>query len=202
MSNAIFPTLPGLTWDIPTSPQFNTRIHRAVSGSEVRAALMTYPLWKFALKYDLIRDTSAFDELRTLAGFFNARQGSFDSFLYSVPADHAVVAAQTGVGTGVQLDFQLVRSYGGYTEPVQNVNGSPSIYVDGVLKVVNIDYTLSATGVVSFFVAPAYGAVITWTGSFYYRCRFVADSVDFNAFMLNRYNINKLELIGSPMNKL
>ena len=202
MSNAVFPVLPGLTWDIPTSPQFNTKIHRAVSGSEQRAAFMQYPLWKFALKYEVLRDNLAFNELRTLAGFFNARQGSFDSFLYASPADSARVAEQFGVGTGTQFVFQLTRSFGGYVEPVHNLNGAPSIYVNGALRTLNVDYTIGATGLVTFVSSPANGAVITWTGSFYYRCRFVADTVDFNQFMLNLYNVNKLEIIGSPMNKL
>lgn len=202
MSNAVFPVLPGLTWDILTSPQFNTKVHRAVSGYEVRAAFMAYPLWKFALKYELLRDNVAYNELETLGGFFNARLGSFDSFLYSCLSDNAVTAQQFGVGTGAQYQFQLARSFGGFVEPVQNVNGTPSIYVNGVLKVLTTEYSISPTGLVTFLLSPPNGAVITWTGSFYYRCRFVADTVDFNQFMLNLYNVNKLELIGSPMNKL
>jgi len=202
MSNAVFPVLPGLTWDIPTSPQFNTKVHRAVSGYEVRAAFMTYPLWKFALKYEVLRDNAAFNELKTLAGFFNARQGQFDSFLYVNPSDSSVTASQFGVGTGTQYIFQLSRSYGGYVEPVHNLNGAPSIYVNGVLKTLTTDYSISATGLVTFLSSPPNGASITWTGSFYYRCRFLADTVDFNQFMKNLFNVNKLEFIGSPMNKV
>jgi uncharacterized protein (TIGR02217 family) len=202
MSNAVFPLLPGLSWDIAVSPQFTTKVHRAISGYETRAARMLYPLWKFALKYEVLRDNVAFNELKTLVGFFNARQGQFDSFLYANPSDSAVTAAQFGVGTGAQTAYQLTRSYGGYVEPVHNLNGAPSIYVAGVLKTLTTDYTISATGLVTFVASPANGALITWTGSFYYRCRFLADTVDFNQFMKNLYNVNKLEFIGSPMNKV
>lgn len=51
-------------------------------------------------------------------------------------------------------------------DPVYALSGSPSIYVAGVLKTVGTDYTLSTTGLVTFTVAPASGAALTWSGSF------------------------------------
>jgi uncharacterized protein (TIGR02217 family) len=198
MGNAIFPTLPGITWDTQVAPQFNTKIHRAVSGFEVRAAYMVYPLWKFLLKYELLRDNAANNEVKILLGFFNARLGSFDSFLYTNPADYAVSAHPFGTGNGALTSFQLTRSYGGYIEPVQNINGAPLIYVNGALTAC----TISGTGSVQFAAPPANGAALTWTGSFYYRCRFLADMIDLNQFMKNLYNLSKLEFIGSPMNKV
>src|SRR5450759_2238082 len=168
MSNVVFPALPGLTWDIGMSPQFDTKVQRAVSGYEVRAAYRIYPLWTFKLKSELLRDTVANNELKPVIGFFNARQGSFDSFLHSAPSDNAVTAQAFGTGTGAQLAFHLVRSYGGYAEPVSNLNGAAAIYVNGVLKTLTTDYTISATGLVTFVVAPGNGLPLTWTGAFYY----------------------------------
>jgi uncharacterized protein (TIGR02217 family) len=202
MSQSVFPTFAGLAFDNTVSPQFNTKIHRAVSGYEVRAAYMAFPLWTFKLKYDLLRDDVVNNEVDTLFGFFNARQGSFDSFLYTNPADASVTAMNFGVGTGAQTVFQLTRSYGGFVEPVMNLNTVPSIYVAGVLKTLTTDYTISATGLVTFVVAPAASAALTWTGAFYYRCRFLADSIDPAQFMLNLYSLSKLEFVGSPMNKV
>jgi uncharacterized protein (TIGR02217 family) len=202
MSNAVLPVLAGLTYDNKTSPAFNTRIHRAVSGHEVRAAFMVYPLWTFTLKHDLLRDDAINNELKTLIGFFNARQGSFDSFLYSNPADSAVVLQSFGVGTGAQYIFQLVRSYGGYVEPVHNLNSAPAIYVNGVLQTLTTNYTISSTGLVTFVLSPALGATITWSGTFYYRCRFLNDNIDVNQFLRNMYDNNKLDFVGSPLNKV
>ncbi len=202
MSNNILPTLAGLSWDISASPQFSTSIKRAVSGYEARAAFIVYPLWIFSLKYDILRDNIANNELKSLLGFFNSRQGSFDSFLFAPPADSSVTAMSFGTGTGAQTVFQLVRSYGGYVEPCNNINGAPQIYVAGVLKTVTTDYTISATGAVTFVSAPANGAALTWTGSFYYRCRFMNDSIQPIQFMQNIYNLGKLDFIGSPVNKV
>lgn len=202
MSQAVFPTFVGLTFDNTVAPQFNTKIHRAVSGYEVRAAYMVNPLWTFKMKYELLRDDVTNNELKTLLGFFNARQGSFDSFLYNYVADNAVTGAQFGIGTGTQTAFQLTRSYGGFIEPVMNLNGAPSIYINGALQTLTTNYTISASGMVTFVTAPATGAVLTWTGAFYYRCRFLADSIDPVQFMQNLYSLSKLGFIGSPMNKV
>ena len=179
------------------SPRFNTKINAAVSGFEVRAAYMIFPLWKFTFKYEFIRD-DATNELKTLLGFFNARLGSFDSFLYSSPIDSTVNAQPFGAGNGSTTSFQLVRTYGGFTEPVQNLNGAPSIYVNGVLTAC----TVSGTGSVLFAAPPANGAALTWTGAFYYRCRFMADTIDALQFLQKHYSMNKLEIVGSPMNKV
>lgn len=202
MSQAVLPVLPGLSWDISAAPEFKTKVHRAVSGYEVRAAFMAYPLWTFMLKYDLIRDSVSYPELDTLIGFFNLRQGSFDSFLYSCPADNSVTAMGFGTGNASNKVFPLTRSMGGFAEPVQNLNGNPQIYVAGVLKALTTDYTISATGVVTFVAAPANGAALTWTGAFYYRCRFLSDTLAPKQFMQNLYNLDKFDFVGSPYNKV
>ena len=65
-------------------------------------------------------------------------RGQYDSFLFASPADNAVTAENFGMGNGSTVAFQLTRAYGvgGFTfaEPVQNLNGVPSIYVNGVLQ--------------------------------------------------------------------
>ena len=202
MSNATLPSFAGLSWDISVSPAFSTKVHRAVSGYEVRAAFMAYPLWTFNLKYDLIRDSVTNNELDTLLGFFNARQGQFDSFLYTDPADSAYTAMAFGTGTGSQTQFQITRSRGGFVEPVMNLNGAPLIYIAGVLQTVGTNYSISSTGVVTFVTAPAASAALTWTGAFYYRCRFLSDNIAPSQWAQNLYSLSKLDFVGSPMNKV
>ena len=66
---------------------------------------------------------------------------------------------------------------------MQNFNGShpPKIFVNGSLKTSGSDYTIGGTGVITFAVAPALNAVLTWSGSndsvpsWYYRCIFAED---------------------------
>jgi uncharacterized protein (TIGR02217 family) len=202
MSNAVYPDLPGLTFDTGRNPKFNTRIHQAVSGRESRAAFMQYPTWEFTLAYDFIRDNPTDAELSNLLGFFLARNGSFDSFLFDCPEDNAVTAANFGTGDGTQVAFQLQRTVGGFIEPIHNPKASPQIYKAGVLQTAVTHYALSSTGLVTFAAPPANGAALTWTGGFYYRCRFSSDVTEFNQVMKNLYELNSIQFVGSPVNKL
>ncbi|GLR26506.1 DUF2460 domain-containing protein [Limnobacter litoralis] len=199
---AVFPTLEGLSWEVKTTPTFNTITHRSISGYEVRAALMQYPLWQFSLSYEFLRNNAAHEELKTLLGFFLARQGSFNAFLYSNPNDNTVTDQLVATGDGSTKDFQLIRSYGGFIEPVQNLNGSPVIKVDGAAMVEGTDYTVSPTGMLSLSTAPASTKQVTWSGAFYYRVRFLADQAEFNEFMKDLFELKQLEFVGSTMNKV
>ena len=196
MSTAIFPTLPGIGWTFTRAPLWSTLKHQTVSGREMRAAMYSYPLYKYTLIYDFLRTDAAYQELQTLVGFFNARSGSYDSFLFRDPDDNAVVAPETiGVGDGTTTAFQLGKAYGGFAEPVYapNLTGL-SVYVGGALQSPSSYSVGAATGVVTFGAAPAAGAPIAWTGSFYYLTRFAQDSVDFEKFMFNLFQLKKLEL--------
>lgn len=206
MSNIVFPTLPGLTFGSSKAPEFSTKTQRAVSGNEARASMAAYPLWTFNLSYEFLRH-GASTELRQMLGFFLARKGSFDSFLFADPEDNAVTNQNFGTGTGGQTQFQLMRTFGygagcTFDEPVQNVNALTNIKVNGVTKTLTTEYTVSATGLVTFVTPPDNALPITWTGSYYYRCRFTKDVSEFTKFMHNLFELKGLEMVGSTMNKV
>ncbi|MFZ5658773.1 MAG: DUF2460 domain-containing protein [Pseudomonadota bacterium] len=193
MSDAVFPTLPGLRWDVSKTPEWSTKVQRAVSGLELRAAFFTYPIWHFKLDYELLR-AGAEAELQTLMGFFNLRQGSFDSFLYLDPDDHNVSDGHFGTGNGTQTVFQLTRVLGGFVEPVKAPKGTPQIFKDGVLQASG--YILSPAGQVTFSSPPAAGTVLSWTGEFYFRVRFAKDQAEFKQFMHQLWNLKQVELVS------
>lgn len=191
MSDAIYPTLPGISWSFIRSPIWKTQIQTTQSGRELRAAQMSYPLYKYTLTYDVLRSSAGFTELQTLVAFFNARSGSFDSFLFTDPNDNTVSANGFGTGDGVTQAFQLVKAFGGYSEPVIAVNTITQVTINGsptAAYTVNND-----TGILTFTTAPAAAAVLTWSGSFYYRCRFMADTYDFEQFMQNLWLMQKID---------
>ena len=202
MSNAILPVLKGLKWDVVKAPGFSTRILTSVNGKELRSAHYTAPIYTFRLSYGFLRDNAVQNELKQLMGFFLARQGKFDNFLYPDPTDNSVSAQNFGTGTGAQTAYQLVRAYGGFSEPVMNINGAASIYVGGVLKTLTTDYTINSLGLVTFVLAPANGAALTWTGAYYFRARFNMDMAEFGNMMANLWELKKLEMIASLGNKV
>lgn len=196
MSNAVLPTFPGLAWNVARKPQWSTVTKTSVSGREFRAAQYSYPIWRYKLTYEVLRASGALPEMQQLAAFFNARGGSWDTWLYSDPDDCAVTAQQFGMGDGLTKNFQLVRAFGGFTEPVFDVDttqGLAQIYVAGALKAKDVDYVLSQSGMVVFVVPPANGAAITWSGRFYWRCRFLQDQLEFNQFLKQLWDLKTLE---------
>lgn len=119
MSNDVFPTLPGLTFDFHRLPTHKTQIEESVSGAEYRGLQMLTPRYTYKATYEFLRDQrQGQDELRTLLGFFNSHHGSFDSWLFVDPDDFAVTNQLFGTGDASTLAFQLVRTLGGFAEPV------------------------------------------------------------------------------------
>src|ERR1700740_1901259 len=99
MSNAIFPPLAGLEYPVTRTPIFKTLVQESVSGKENRAALRRYPLWKWSLSFNFLRDDSN-NEFRTLLGFYLARQGAYDSFLFDDVDDDSAASPQMRTGAG------------------------------------------------------------------------------------------------------
>jgi uncharacterized protein (TIGR02217 family) len=192
MSNAVLPSMPGLGWSVTKTPRFKTVTQEATSGKEVRIALMSYPIWEFTLTFEVLRGSNGFSEIQTLMGFFLARLGMWDSWLFDDPSDDTATLAEFGVGDGSTTVFQLVRSMGGFAEPIQNLNSTPTIYSNGTL-VSGGAYSIGSTGIVTFTTAPTSGAILTWSGTFYFRCRFMQDTADFEQFALNLWQLKKIQ---------
>lgn len=131
MGNAIFPTLPGLAWSAVKSPQWSTAIQKAISGKEVRRANQARPIWKFSLTYEVLRGASLYNEFQQLLGFYNARQGAFDSFLFMDPSDNTVTSQSIGTGDGVTTVYPLTHAIGAWYEPVGNAP-APLVYSSGI----------------------------------------------------------------------
>ena len=194
MSDVVFPTLPGLKWGVKKTPVWKTITHESVSGMELRATLMTYPRYRIALAYEFLRAGNGLTELQDLVGFFNARRGSWDDFLWLDPDDKDANASSFGTGDGSTKTFVISRGYGGFREPVQDFVTAPSIYVGGGLKTSPAHYTITA-GKCTFVTAPSAGVDLTWTGQFYRRVRFAKDETEFEAFMKDLWSASKIEFI-------
>ncbi len=195
MSNALFPTLPGLSWNVVRRPVFSTIVQRAASGRETRAALFSFPIWEWDLSYDLLRDDAS-QELRTLLGFFLQRQGAFDSFLFRDPTDNAVVDQSIGLGNGTRRNFQLVRALGGSVEPMFDIDGVPAVKAAGTPQVFGVQFSLGATGEIVFTTPPPAGAPLHATFSYLFRVRFRDDLADFNQFAFRLWELQSLSLVG------
>ncbi|MDB5358845.1 MAG: uncharacterized protein JWO51_142 [Rhodospirillales bacterium] len=196
MSNAIFPTLPSLSWSTFKRPTFSTRISKRTSGREVRAANYAYPLYEFELTYEALRASQVYVELQTLMGFFLQRQGSFDSFLFTDPTDNTVASQVIATGDGVTTSFTLVRAVGGWVEPIGQAANQPSVYVNGALQATNT-WGITLPNTLTFSAAPGAGQQILVTNlQYYFVCRFSDDVHDYENFMDQLWTLKSCKFVS------
>lgn len=202
MSTSILPTLPGVAWPVVRSPQWDTTIQKAISGKETRIARESYPRWTWTLSYNILRSAAAFAEYQNLVGFFNACLGQFDTFQYLDSIDNTVTGQQIAIGDGVTTVFQLVRSFGGFIEPVFAPNAVSGVYLNGIKQLSGVSNTAWGTansqgpGVLIFTSPPANGVVITADFTYYWPCRFNMDSIELSQFLSGMHELKKLSLIS------
>ena len=203
MSTAVFPILAGKTYDVVRTSIWGNNIQQFVSGREVRINNgWTYPRYQWDIIFSVLRSNASNYEFQTLMGFYNARNGSFDSFLYTDSDDYSVTSQNIGAGDGSTLTFQLVRGFGSFIEPVLSPNIVSAIYVNG-MSISNSYWTVSnwgtsSPGVVSFASghAPASGSTITADFTYYFPCRFNDDTIVFNNFMNQLWECKKLSFMS------
>jgi uncharacterized protein (TIGR02217 family) len=200
----IFPALPGLAWSVTKAPIFQTRIQRAVSGRELRALDYPYPLWQFTVVFAFLRDNpgAGLDELRTLMGFYLTCQGAYGTFLFQDPSDYQVAGQYLGIGDSSVSTFQLQRTMGtalpggGFVEPIVAPNLVGAVYFDGITQNPSSYSVDPDTGLLTFAIPPSTGLVIAADFSYWFRCRFVDDSYEFENFMYRLWQLKKLTFIS------
>lgn len=192
----VFPTLAGQSFLVSKKPSWSTAIATAASGRERRRSAWSYPLWSFKLSYEVVQDQPAASELQLLLAFFNAHAGRFRQFFFRDPSDDTAVAQPFGTGDGTTTTFQLTRTImaGGvaFTEPVTGVLSAPTVLV-GTTPVAA--FTLGPYGRITFASPPPAGAVLTWTGSFMFCCRFDQDELDCQQMMARLWSQGGLSFV-------
>lgn len=193
MTDLFFPHLPGLSWGCVKTPIWSTKIYTSIGGVEVRTASFTYPIWKFRLSYEMLRGGQAFNEINQLMGFFNQCRGALLPFWYQDPHDHMANREPIGLSSSCQCDYTLVRTLGGFTEPVHVVNLDHQIFVGDALQNIGVDYVLYNSQTIRFLKPLSDSVPITWSGTFFFNCRFVHDTADFEEFLFDLWSAKKIE---------
>lgn len=170
-------------WPIKKTPRSATLEQMPASGrGPLYIPLYQFPLWDFEWTLGYIPGNAGGDTTvyQTLTNFLIGVQNRGQAFLFLDPYDNQVTAQEIGVGDGSTLAFTMYRTFlaGGGQDQIQNFVNPPSIYLNGVLQTVTVDYTIDQYGTLTFVTAPPSGHVITWTGQFYFLCRFKKDSQD------------------------
>lgn len=181
----------GLTYPVKRSPLWNNLHQVSASGKDNPIQLYSYPRWKWEIDFSFLRTAAAFapTEWQYLVGFYNAVGGSARSWLWNDVDDTTVTDQSFGTGNGSTTQFALVRTLGGFIEPVFSPVGAPTIKKNGVTLATPADYSIGTAGLVTFTVAPAAAAALTWTGTYNWVVRFDDDNVDFSKFASGFYDL-------------
>jgi hypothetical protein len=193
------PSLVGLSWSRHKKPGFSTRVASHASGREVRLALMEYPLYEFEAVYNGLasNSTAAFaglgsSSLQSLMGFFLQLQGQFGTFLYTDPDDNTVSAQAFATGNGSTTTFTMMRSLGGFLEPVSWVVSVANVYLNGVAQS-GSTIGLTTPNTLAFATAPPNGVTVSADFSYAFNCRFLDDQMDFEEFMSNLWKLDSMK---------
>ena len=192
-----FPTLAGVAYDVKKTPVWSTRVQTANSGKEQRLNQWTYPRWKFQLVYNFLRQ-NVNSEFQTLVGFINSMYGQFNQFYYQDSSDYSYTSQSLGVGDGTTKNFAIVRSLGGFVEPVLHAPTVSAVYLNGVSQATPAVWSATAstggygTDTITFVTAPGVGVAITADFIMNYVCRFTNDENEFNQMMNQLWEMKTL----------
>jgi uncharacterized protein (TIGR02217 family) len=116
--------------------------------------------------------------------FFNAHAGKYTEFLFCDPSDNSAANQPLGTGDGVTRVFTLMRTLGGgnltFTEPVRGVFNTPAVKINGMPTSA---FSIGPLGRITFTSPPPAGAVLSWSGIFFFLCRFDQDDLDVQQMM-------------------
>ena len=96
MSNATLPALAGLRYPAKRRPIWSGKVQTAVSGKETRLSYWSYPRYQWTIGYEFLRTAAGANDLASLIGFYNARRGQFDDWLWTDPDDSSVAMPPIG----------------------------------------------------------------------------------------------------------
>lgn len=180
----VFPTLPSPSLPYSRTPIWRTLVVETLAGVEVNQQAWSYPRYRYKIGSGFLRDNLSFAELQTLIAFYNTCGGRAQVFRFLDAQDSSAGPDQPlGLGNGSQTQFQLLRSFGGYTEPVFAPNVVTNVKVAGVAQSTPGQYSIDAKGLITFVTAPGNGLLVTWTGTYYWYCRFDQDEQEFEVLV-------------------
>lgn len=195
----VFPSFGGLNFISKKKPFWATSVMTARSGRERRLQTWSYPKWSIELSLDFIRNPPTDSDLQKLYAFFNNHAGSYQEFLWMDSEDKEYVNTTFGIGDGSSKTFRLLRprSVGAHTyyEPVMAFYGDPVVRINGVVQSPGV-YTVANYGYIVFDTAPANGAVLSSSGTFFYVCRFEEDELDTEQMMSRLWKSGSIELVS------
>jgi hypothetical protein len=198
---------PNVGFPVIRRPNFATREAASATGRRWRSAQRQYPTWKYTMPFEVLPTGGQYQgasgaALQYVAGFYVDQQGKFAEFLFQdiYTPDYQVAGGLIGYGDGATLSFPFVRAWRNTYEPVGWVNAAD---VSGV-KLAGVSqasgWSVTSPNLLTFATPPAAGAAIAASFNFYWRCTFSDDSIEFEEFMADLFDLKELNFETLPSN--
>lgn len=188
---------PPIGFQTSGGPGWHTEIITKTSGAEARNALWSRPLRRWQVSGVPLDEGAATQLIR----FFNARSGGAQGFRFRDPfgwrtGDPITAFGEAlGTGDGSTTEYQL-KFDDGSTVPrpvTRPVEATVKIAMDGVeTSAFSVD---GETGMVTFDIAPADGAVLTSGFEFDLPVRFETDRLDLSQPAMGSMQLVRLSLV-------
>ena len=159
-------------------PEWNTTVIEMISGREQRNVEWALPRSSWDVGYSVLDQ----NDYQTVLRFFYARRGMAHAFRFKDWTDYSVAGQQIGVGDGINADFQVVKIYADtvlpFTRTITKLVAGSLVVYDNAGVVPSGDYTVSATGLITFDTPPVAAHVISVDFEFDVPVRFDVDKID------------------------
>ena len=193
-------------------PTYTNVIQESISGTEQRIQVWAHCRGEWDIAYTILDTAETTGTFRAIVAVFRAHFANLHPFPFKDWADYQLTDERIGTGDGSDTAFQITKTY----DPSQILLGTPGsrtyvreiylpraglvVKVNSVPKLNGTDYTVSSTGLVTFFTPPANTHAITVTGEFDVPVRFNTNRLDLVINENNIAQINSLpirEVIGT-----
>lgn len=221
MNNTVFPSLPGLTWQIRRSSEFKNLVQPSTApGFDTVLPLGPDPLYHFELTYNYLRDAGygqyngqpvpTQSEVDTIMDFFESMQGNATSFRLDLGALTKNLKSSSILGAPLTPDasgyapIQVTRVSN--PENIYELVATPTVYMNGVPLVPTTDFTIQGPGVSGAGVTypglvvvmiAAIAGPITADFGWYYRVKFEESLLEIEAFSYLLWKLQSIKMITS-----
>ena len=119
-----FPNINTFAWDSSKMQHWDVKTKRSGSGRLRTMTTQQLPQYTISASFAVLNQ----EQYETMMGFYATVKGGLTPFLWLDPEDHT----QKGIrlGTGAENEWQAVRKFGDYIEPVAYVE-NVKLYADG-----------------------------------------------------------------------
>ena len=162
------------------------------------AAMQALPNGWYRCWITFVETAATIDSIRIyLTGFLSYLGAFYGCYIWGAQAELGSTPTQYVPTTAASVQQSAYwPAYSGGFEPVYEPAPGPVLKNGATILSAKTDYSIGATGLVTFTVAPAAGAVLTWTGSYYRRARFAADNLAADRIVAQVWNVKSLDLVS------